>query len=154
MVDASKALCSDGASLLGLTTTRIEDVSSFGTVAGTWLEETAHGGSGGGGGGGGGGGEESTNIVGGSAESRNNSKGRKGSTIQITHFVEKPTSKEELEELQMDRIDQDQRLTIFGLYIINDPKSLYVIFLLQSTHMCRSGLTAGESNPRWARSSS
>ena len=35
MIEASKTWCSDGTSLLGLTTSAIEDVSSFGTVSGT-----------------------------------------------------------------------------------------------------------------------
>jgi UTP--glucose-1-phosphate uridylyltransferase len=136
MIDASKTLCNDGASLLGLTISSIQDVSQFGTVAGTWINHDTN--------------NDDTNqdngtVVsgGGGDQFESTSKLTKG--LSITHFREKPTEKEATNELQMNGMSKDSFLTIFGLYIINDPITLWNIIDDQINNNLRSHTTGNFS---------
>ena len=122
VVDASKQLCKDGASLLGLSLTDVRHVHRYGTVAGTWIRET--------------GGDAMAHT----ASAQTQSAGPRAaahapahthtpsSALNLTTFVEKP-SEEETQRLAEGMVDmpEGKLLTVFGLYLINDPANLWRI---------------------------
>lgn len=156
LVDACKVYCGDGSNLVGLTVTPKSRVSSFGAVAGAWLpgsgqreEEGMEGekekekekeGQGEG---------HKENAKDAGVEEEKGGKERKdkfaGKALVVTKFLEKPSEAEAERELSMpdlcdasandgegggqgERDQENQRfLTIFGLYVINDPAGLWSI---------------------------
>jgi len=142
----------------GLTTTHIDEVSLFGTVAGRWMSDddlhpresvtSSNRGSFGGDdvddGNDGSDGDGSDNTCSDNSEGSDggcsNSKG-----INITNFVEKPTRAEAKASLTMNGVGENHFLTIFGLYIVNDPEELWSIMSDQIRNNLRDKRTGSFS---------
>ena len=122
MIEASKQLCTNKESLLGLTTTHLKDVSSFGTVSGSWVPVPENN-------------EEATitgGVTGGVVGEEMGEQRGGSNSITVNHFIEKPSVEEAKSILTMNGLStKETYLTIFGLYVINDPTTLWEVMEAQ-----------------------